>query len=511
MSGIKILDVCKKNISSFKIIKNEEYQTIIDKNNELINENKQLKQHISQLNNHIKKLEKENTEIMAKLLDLKAKTNKNSTNSSKPPSSDSYKKKKKVTNSRKKTKNKSGGQEGHEGTTLNKVENPDKVIHIPLAKEICECGQNLLELDIRTITRQVFEFLVDKFVTEYAAHKVICKCGKIHSSKFPEHVTQPTQYGSGAKAIMSLLSSYHFIPLERCSELLEDLFGIKPSQGTIVNTNMKLSELVQDSVNQIKEQIIKSKVVHFDESGFRDNGVTKWMHVASTEYLTHYIMHKSRGYEGVSHSGILSKLKGTAVHDHWKTYYKFKECNHSECNAHNIRYLIDIYENYNQLWADKMIKLLIEIKDRVESLKEAGFDLISIEEGKGFLDRYHQIIEEGILEDETKSPVVISKKTGKPKNSKALNLLNKLKDYDIETLAFMFDFNIPFDNNLAERDVRMQKLRQKISGSFRGEGSAEAFCAIRSYLSTARKNGIRVFEAIKRAFAREPFVPVIET
>ena len=200
-------------------------------------------------------------------------------------------------------------------------------------------------------------------------------------------------------------------------------------------------------------------------------------------------------------------FNGTAVHDHWKPYYTFEDCTHAECNAHNLRYLKEIYENFNHEWAKNMAGLLIELKKQVEELATMGLTSMEASLIGCWMTRYHRIIEEGIQEDDEKSPKILSKKTDKPQRSKALNLLLKLQKYSIETLAFMFDFEVPFDNNLAERDLRMQKLRQKISGCFRGSEGAKVFCRIRSYISTARKNGQNVMGSLVNAFQGNPFIP----
>lgn len=478
----------------------------VDEIEDIVNENESLKDENKQLSKENKELREELEKLKVSFKEKESRLNRTSQNSSKPPSSDGYIKK--VVNNRQKSGLKPGGQEGHVGVTLNKAETPDKVVDIPLEAFACDCGYNLLEVEDETTTRQVFDIIMQLFVTEYVVHTKRCPCGKVHASNFPKEASQPVQYGSNAKALMSLLTTYHFIPLERAAELFEDLFGIKPSEGTIVNTNSKLSDILEIPVNKIKEQIKGSQVVNFDESGFRDNALLKWMHVASTEYLTYYEMHKNRGYEGAKAVDILPGFTGTAVHDHWKPYYKFTECNHGECNSHILRYLRAIYENDKQEWAQEMAGLLLEIKKSVKSYKESGETSMPKEECEKWFNRYHSIIEDGYVEDDKKSPSVISKKTGKKLNSQARRLLNRLNEYDIEHLAFMFDFDIPFDNNLSERDIRMQKLRQKISGSFRGVNGAKVFCRIRSYISTARKNGVRAFDAIQKAFAGNPFVPV---
>jgi len=220
-------------------------------------------------------------------------------------------------------------------------------------------------------------------------------------------------------------------------------------------------------------------------------------------------MHKKRGTDAAIKIDILPKFNGTAMHDHWKTYYTFEGCAHAECNAHNLRYLKDIYENFNHEWAKTMAGLLIELKDQVEAMKAAGMTGMDATQTEGWLTGFHSVIKEGIKEDDEKSPKLFSKKTGKPLRSKALNLLLKMQKYDIETLAFMYNFEVPFDNNLAERDLRMQKLRQKISGCFRGDDGANVFCRIRSYISTARKNGQRVMESLVNALNGTPFMPEI--
>lgn len=462
----------------------------------------------TELNSQISELKEENTKLNARLSQLESRLNKNSNNSSKPPSSDGYKKPK-ITNSRKKSEKKTGGQPGHTGVTLNKIENPDKIVEI-YTDDFCGCGQNLNDVSGCTKTRQEFDIpKITINVTEYRVHEKVCPiCGKVHKSEFPTHITQPVQYGENIKTLMIYLKEYHFLPLNRIVETIKDITGQKISEGTIINTSEELYASLEGIANDIKEKIKESEVIHCDETGTRSEGKTIWMHVASTEDLTYYETNEKRGYEATSAIGILPGYKGTIVHDHWKPLYKYTDCTHAECNAHNIRYLIDIYENYKQEWADKMISLLVELHRRINSLKIEGCSCIEASEIDKWQGRYHTIITEGIAEDEEKSPKVFSKK-GKLQKSKALKLLLKLQEYDIETLAFMYDFNVPFDNNLAERDLRMQKLRQKISGCFRGKNGAKVFCRMRSYVSTARKRGMTAYEAIYNAVKGTPIIPEI--
>ncbi len=461
---------------------------------------------IETLNSEISSIKAENKTLIARMTDLEARLNMNSKNSSKPPSSDGYKKSNK-NNSRKKSGRTTGGQLGHEGKTLAKVEKPDTIVDIKTPDQ-CNCGCDLKNVrDIRK-TRQVFDLPKIKInVTEYVTYEKVCpSCGKIHTTEFPAEVAQPTQYGANLKALMGYLVTYQFIPLNRTVELIRDITDQTISEGTLVNVSQLLYRQLEQPLNKIKAMLINSDVVHFDETGVRDRGKLNWMHVASTPTLTCYEVHKNRGSKASGDIGILPNFKGTAVHDHWKPYYKYTDCSHAECNAHNVRYLRDILENYKQEWAGDMISLLIEINRRIETLKKEHYEGMAFEETITWLGRYHELIEKGIQEDHQKSPKVFNEK-GKEKKSKSLQLLFKLQKYDIETLAFMYDFDVPFDNNLAERDLRMPKLRQKISGCFRGEIGANVFCRIRSYLSTSKKNGLTAMEAITLALKGQAFIP----
>jgi transposase len=453
----------------------------------------------------VSNMSKANQQLNTRISELEARMNKNSGNSSKPPSSDGYKK---PQSSRQKTGKRTGGQFGHEGRTLEKAQNPDEVIEHKTPKD-CDCGCDLHNVKYTKKTRQVFDIPKPKMrVTEHVIYEVVCpNCGKVHRTEFPPEVTQPTQYGENMKALMNYITLYQLIPLERAAETVKNFTGQTVSEGTLVNAAHALYNKLESSVEEIKQQVTNSDVTHFDETGMRSEGKTKWLHVASTEKLTYYAVHDKRGEKATQAIGILPNFKGTAVHDHWKPYYRFNDCTHAECNAHHLRSLKDVVENYHQKWADKMTGLLIEIHRRVESLKVQELTEMPQEETKTWHVRYHQILTEGIMEDSKKSPQVLNKK-GNPKKSKPLQLLLKLQQFDIETLAFMYDFDVPFHNNLAERDVRMQKLRQKISGCFRGKDGANVFCRVRSYLSTAKKNGIDTMEAIVLAVKGQPFVPV---
>jgi transposase len=466
--------------------------------------NSELTNHINSLTIEIKALREENIRLLARNIELEAKQNKNSNNSSKPPSTNNNKK---SLNSRKKTGRSSGAQDGHAGSTLLKIDNPDNIIDI--RKEICNCGCNLSSLEGKIQTRQVVDLpqMVTN-VTEYRTHEVVCPdCKKVHITEFPVTISQPVQYGDNLQALMVYLSNYQLVPLARTTEIIRNLTGKNISQGTIVNANKRLYDRLEKFEESLKEQLKKAEVLHTDESGLRSEGKINWVHVASTNHATHFSMHKKRGTIATNEIGILPEFEGTMVHDHWKPYYTFTKCTHAECNAHNIRILKGIHENFEHMWAMNMGSLLVEIKREIDSLKSKGATSMAESDIKAYDEKYKIIIAQGKEEDAEKCSVKISKRTGKPVKSDALRLLQKLEKYDIETLSFMYDFNIPFDNNLAERDIRMVKLRQKISGCFRGEDGGNCFCRIRSYISTCNKNGQDIMESLKNAIKGLPFIP----
>jgi transposase len=402
-----------------------------------------------------------------------------------------------------KTGNGIGGQPGHEGRTLNKVEHPDEILEIKPEK--CGCGCDLSGVEGICQTRQVIEVpVIRTVVKEYRAFQKVCPdCKRVHKTEFPKNVTQPVQYGENMQALMAYLTNYQLLPLERAVEMIRDIIGQKVSEGTLVNVNNRLHKKLEDAEKSVKQQLIDSTIVHFDETGMRSNGKTQWLHSASTELLTHYTVHEKRGSKAAKDIGILPEFNGTACHDHWIPYYSFNNCSHSECNSHVLRNLKGIYEDFKYKWAEDMANLLVEIKQRVDQIKDEGQTQMQAAEIAKYEAIYSSILAKGKLE----CPLQVSEKTGKPKKNAAHRLLARLEKYNIETLSFMYDFDIPFDNNLAERDIRMVKLRQKISGCFRGKESPNVFCRIRGYISTCRKNGQKVMESLVKAVKGDPFIP----
>lgn len=451
----------------------------------------------------------------AALKELQARLSKNSQNSGKPPSSDGYNKLKRTESLRKPDQKPNGGQPGHEGHTLKPSDKPDHTdVH---EADQCEyCHASLKDVEPTAYEeRQVYD--IPEIRIEVTAHRAGIKtcpeCGTENKGEFPEGVMQPVQYGSGVKTWAAYFTDQHFIPVERTAQIFEDLLKHRLSEATVLKAGEELSERISPAVEAVKDQLRKSDVLNLDESGLRVKGKLHWLHVTSTGNLTHYEVHAKRGKEAMDEAGILSDFKGTAVHDHWKPYFKYEECRHGLCNAHHLRELQFIEKQYQQPWAKEMAELLPEIKAAVEETKPYA-DCLPSERIEEFGRRYDEIVKEGFDANPRPPPDDNKGKTperGRPKQTQPVNLLIRLRDFKLETLAFMYDFRVPFDNNGGERDVRMVKVKQKVSGCFRTVEGAKRFGRTRGYISTARKNAVNVFKAIRDAFYGDPFIPSPET
>jgi len=435
---------------------------------------------------------------------------KNSRNSSKPPSSDGFKKPA-PKSLRKKGKRKSGGQPGHTGHTLKMADKPDHT-EVHRVKECEHCGRSLADQSADSVEkRQVHDLPpLRLIVTEHHAETKTCSCGHLNKAAFPEGVNAPAQYGEGIKAAAVYLKNYQFLPYDRTCELLNDVFGCPMSEGTLCNIIAQSHTLAAAPVEKIKALIEQAAVAHFDETGSRVDGKLWWLHSASTAQATYYDIHRKRGSEAIDHIGILPDFLGRAIHDFWKPYFGY-DCLHGLCNAHHLRELIFVHEQHQQDWADRMIDCLLDIKEAVDLAKQ-NTDHLPAKQIQAFEARYQQILDEGYAQNPLPPlPRNAKKKRGRRKKTKARNLLERLDEHRAEALAFMYDFNVPFDNNQAERDLRMMKVQQKISGMFRTEDGAKAFCRIRSYISTARKNAVGAMDALTRLFSGNPFVPTFDT
>ena len=452
-------------------------------------------------------LREDNALLRERLKALEERLAKNSRNSSKPPSSDGPDKPA-PRSLRPMGKRPSGGQPGHKGYTLKMVKNPEHIVRHRVNK--CEkCGRSLKKKKATDIERrQVFDIPPVKIeVTEHQAEVKECWCGHLNKATFPEGITAPAQYGPDIIANAVYLRDYQLLPLERACEVLRDFFSCEMGEGTIENATNKCSQVLEKPVEEIKQHLIDSPVVNFDETSCRVNSERQWLHVAGTQDLTYYQIHPRRGSIAMDEMGILPNFAGTAIHDFWKPYLKY-DCKHGLCNAHHLRELTFVYEEQGQVWAKHMIDCLLDIKKAVDETKVAA-DSLSEKQICKFEGRYEEILKEGYVENPLpKELTSTKKKRGKRKKSKARNLLERLDNYRQEALGFMYDFSVPFDNNLGERDIRMMKVQQKISGCFRSEDGGKVFSRIRSYISTARKNGVNAIESLKKALVGAPFMPL---
>jgi len=422
---------------------------------------------------------------------LEAQINKNSRNSSKPPSSDSPFKNK----DKKKKKQSSGVKKKRKGTTLKQVEDPDEVVKYKV--DFCEhCQSDLSAVNIQTLDkRQVTDLPpIKAYTIEYQGEVKECPhCHKITKAVFPEGVTHKVQYGSGIQAAAVYLRNYQLIPLKRTIELFQDLFNIHLSEGTIVNMTTRCADNLSGFMEIVKQKLITAKIMHNDETGINIRGILHWLHTAGNKDYTYLFPHKRRGRIAFDKIGILPDFTGVSVHDFWKPYEKYN-CSHAYCNAHLIRELTFAHENLKQKWASKMISLILDIKEKVD-LSEEHFlkeDLIS-----EFIRKYDKIIKQGY---KANPPPNKTGKRGRPKKGKALCLIERMDNHREEILRFMKEKDVPFDNNLAERDLRMIKVRQKISGTFRNINRVEDYCRIRSYISTTKKQKKDVFTALVDSF-----------
>jgi transposase len=441
---------------------------------------------------------------------LEEQVAKDSRNSHKPPSSDGLAKPK-PKSLRPKSNRPTGGQPGHPGHTLRMVEKPDRVV--PHRVERCSgCGRSLTgrEPD-RVECRQVFDLPEPKLeITEHQAEVKTCPCGCVNRAVFPPEAAAPVQYGPRVKSVGVYLGEYQLLPFDRLTEIMRDLFACESfSEGTLANFKADCSRRLEPVEAAIGKLASAAPVAGFDETGVRATGSLHWLHTVSTQFLTWYFAHKRRGRKAMDAAGILSEYRGRAVHDFWKSYFDY-DCDHALCNGHLLRELIFLWEQQSQKWAKAMIDHLLAIKEVVATASKAGLPALPSSDQVRFLNEYELIVKAGYAQNPL-APLHGPKRRGRRKQSKARNLLDRFRDHPDSILAFMRDFAVPFDNNQSERDLRMMKLRQKNSGTFRSFQALANFCRIRGYVSTARKNGINALDALQCVFLGNPFVPTVNT
>jgi transposase len=442
---------------------------------------------------------------------LEEKAATDSHNSSKPPSSDGLSKPK-PKSLRPPSTRPTGGQPGHPGQTLRRVEKPDHTVRHPV--ERCSgCGRSLADqAPDRVERRQVFDLPEPNLeVTEHQADVKTCACGCVTRAAFPPEVTAPVQYGLRVRSVAVYLKEYQLLPFDRLTEILRDLFACDTfSEGTLANLSAACSQRLEPVEAIIRAQVGAAAVAGFDETGVRATGSLHWLHTVSTRWLTWYFAHTRRGREALDAADILPDFRGRAVHDFWSAYLTY-DCAHAFCNAHLLRELIFLWEEQGQTWAQTMLDHLLAIKTAVDTARQAGQSALPAADLDRFHTRYRQIVDAGAAQNPVPESSAGPTRRGRRKQSKARNLLDRFRAHPDGILAFMRDFSVPFDNNLSERDLRMMKLRQKISGTFRSVDALVDFCRIRGYVSTARKNGLNALDALRRVFLGDPFVPAANT
>jgi len=416
----------------------------------------------------------------------------NSRNSSKPPSSDPNRKK----TSRKKSDRKPGGQKGHKGTTLRQIEEPDAIEIIKIDRRSLPKGKYKIAAFEK---RQVFDIDISRLVTEYQAEVLEDAQGRRFVATFPDGVTKAVQYGNALKAHSVYMSQYQLLPYKRIEEYFSEQLQIPVSSGSLYNFNREAFEGLATFEKIAGDKLASAAVAHADETGINIDGKRRWLHVVSNASWTYFYPHAKRGKEAMDSMGILPRFRGVLCHDHWKPYYRYCDCSHALCNGHHLRELTRAWEQDSQVWARKTKELLEEIN---RAVKASGGQLESGESDR-YRKKYRAILREG--ERECPPPESKSRKgkRGRIKRSKSRNLLERLINYEEDALRFMDDNIIPFTNNQGERDIRMTKVQQKISGCFRSLDGAKMFCRIRGYLSSCRKQGMSSSVAMELLFNGE--------
>ena len=440
--------------------------------------------------------------LQTRIAELERRLGLNSNNSGKPPSSDGLKKPRRTKSLREVSGKRSGGQPGHPGKTLRQVEKADSTIdHFP--PTCAGCGGVLSAAACHGFTaRQVFDLPKPQplEITEHRGHVCTCgSCGVQTRGTFPAGVTAPVQYGEQIEAFVVYLLHSQLLPEKRVATLLADLFGVTLTTATIARISQDCAERLRPFAETVRDHVAQAPVKHMDETGLRIGGKTQWLHIASTVLLTFYRMSSKRG-------SLLSGVSGIVVHDHWKPYYTLEGVLHALCNAHHLRELQALVEIEKEEWARKMQRLLrltchaTHLARDVPALAGAGPKPVKPRLAALIERRYAAILAEGFAHHEAQPPLVPpaeqAKRRGRAPHRVGHNLLLRLRDRRADVLRFLYDPSVPFTNNLAERDGRMMKVKQKISGGFRSDQGAEDFGIIRTMLSTARKQGWNLLQAM---------------
>jgi transposase len=460
---------------------------------------KDYEQIISTLLAKIADLEKVVIQQAARIAALEKRLDKNSSNSSKPPSSDGLSKLPRTTSLRENGKNKSGGQPGHKGETLKQTETPD-IIKKHVLTTCPDCHHSLPRSSLLgLVKRQVFDIPPPKIeITEHQAEVKYCKCcNKPVTASFPSGVRAPVQYGEVIRSWSVYYQYQHFIPEDRLQQLFSDLYGLQLATATLTGYNRIAFDALVSFEESILSQVKIATVKNLDETGFRVAGKTQWLHVASTKTATYYHVSPKR-------KSLLDGLSGTVIHDHWKSYFNLLGVEHGLCNQHHLRELKSIIEHEKEPWATAMTRIL---KVALRCRHFHGHSAIPAARIMRLTRIYDKIIKHGLAFHEAQTPLPCKGKRGREPRRTGHNLILRLFHYKQDVLRFLHDPAVPFTNNDAERDLRMMKCKQKISGGFRSTQGAEQFARIRGFISTVRKRGFNVLNSIQSVFSGNMLIP----
>ena len=442
-------------------------------------------------------------ELSARVTQLEARVSKNSQNSSKPPSSDAFVKPP-PRSLRRSSGRQPGKQPGGQGFALKPRPEPDEVVvHAPGACR--SCGDDLSNAPVvGEQVRQVFDLPpIELEVTEHRAQRRACSCGAVTTAAFPPEATAPTCYGPGVAALGAYLLGRQHLPVDRAAEAMADCFGAPVSTGWLASLLPAAAERLEGFLAAARSHLAAADVAHFDETGGRVGAKLWWIHVACTDSLTVYHLASGRGKDSIDAGGVLPTFAGVAVHDGLASYRRY-DVSHGLCAAHHLRELAGIGEATGQDWPTALADLLVAMHVAVQDAKADGKTTLPRRRLKAYRARYDALVTEG---QRLNPPPPRTGKAGRPKLGPAGALLRRLQVYVDDVLRFATDFQVPFDNNQAERDIRMVKLQQKISGGWRSQTGAKSFLAVRSYLSTARKQNQDALQVLRVLFTGNAWVP----
>lgn len=442
-------------------------------------------------------------ELEARIIELERRVGRSPRNSSMPPSAEGLSKPPANRAERRRAERRPGKQPGDEGHHLAQVPDPDEVLtHRPRRCRSCEGDLSSAEI-VSVERRQVFEVPQTRaHVTEHQMVKLRCSCGCVTKAPAPPEATAPACYGPSVRALAVYLSVYQHVPYDRLAEIFTDVVSMPVSVGAIKAMVAEAGGGLGLFLDVVADLLKDAPAVHFDETGGRVEGSLHWVHVASTSLYTLLACHKRRGTVAMDDIGVIAKITGVAVHDGWKPYRAY-EVVHALCNAHHLRELQGVFERFDQDWADEMIGLLLDAKEAVEEAVAKGHTRLDATTLHSIRVRYGKLVQKGWAVNARPTRAT----TGKWYQNTAVNLLNRLDADRDDVLRFTVDFRAPFDNNQGERDIRMVKLQQKISGSWRTKTGADDFCAIRSYVSTMKKHGHDVLAGLHQLFEGKFWLP----